>query len=134
MPHKTPKRRKGDIGEAIALKYLINRGYSVLERNYLRPWGELDLVATFHKKLHFVEVKTVSRGKRDVSTGLGQDEIRPEENMHEKKMKRLSRAIHTYLLERKVSEKVEWQIDLVCIYLDFSTKRAKVEMFENVIL
>lgn len=127
MPHKTPKRRKGDIGEAIALKYLINKGFSVSERNYLRPWGEIDLVAMLHGKLHFVEVKTVSRVK-----GVG--DIRPEENMHEKKVRRLSRAIHTYLLERKVSEKIEWQIDLVCVYLDFSTGRATVEVFENVIL
>lgn len=127
MPHKTPKRRKGDIGEAIALKYLINKGFSVSECNYLRPWGEIDLVAMLHGKLHFVEVKTVSRVK-------GAVDIRPEENMHEKKVRRLSRAIHTYLLERKVSEKIEWQIDLLCVYLDFSTGRATVEVFENVIL
>ena len=86
MNNKTPKRRVGDIGEGVAAKYLEKRGFSVLTRNYLKPWGELDIVAKRAGKLHFVEVKTVSRDARQVSRG----NIRPEDNMHGAKIRRYS--------------------------------------------
>lgn len=125
---KTEKRRIGDIGEGIAVKYLENKGFSVIERNYLKPWGEIDIVARLGDTLHFVEVKTVSREPWE---RVGN---RPEDNMHEYKLKRLSRAIRTYVLERKVGKELEWQIDLACVYLDFSSHRARVELLENIIL
>ena len=129
---KTAKRKKGDIGEEVACKYLEKRGYRVVERNYWKPWGEIDIVAENDEKLSFVEVKTVSHG-----TGVGEvsrETLRPEENMHPAKLKRLHRAVQTYLLDHKVPEGRLWQIDLACVYLDFGTHRAKVELLENIIL
>ena len=130
---KSQKRALGDIGEGVACKYLEKQGYSLLERNYWRPWGEIDIVAERKGKLSFVEVKSVTRethgGKLSHETW-----VRPEENMHPAKLKRLHRAVQTYLLDHKVPEAREWQIDLVCVYLDFGTHRARVELFENIIL
>jgi putative endonuclease len=130
---KTPKRKIGDIGEDVAVKYFERRGYRLIDRNYLRPWGEIDLILKRGSKLHFVEIKTVRREAGQVSREPYRSSrgVRPEENMHRKKVKRLSRAIQTYLLEHRIPEKTDWQIDLACIYLDFSTRRATVEMFEN---
>ena len=121
---KTPKRKTGDIGEEVVCQYLERKGFRVLERNYLRKWGEIDIIAEKGDLISFVEVKTVTR-----ATGL-----RPEENMHPAKLKRLHRAIQTYLLDRKVSEERPWRVDLACVYLDFSTRKATVEVIENVIL
>ncbi len=126
---KTEKRKIGDIGESVAAKYLEKRGFIVLDRNYLKPWGELDIVAKKGNKLHFIEVKAVSR-----ITGKKIDVPRPEENMHKRKILRLNRVIQTYLLEKKISKTAEWQIDLLCVYLDFSLKRARVEVLENITL
>ena len=120
----SPKRKIGDIGEEVVCKYLETKGFRVLERNYLRKWGEIDIVAEKGQLLIFIEVKSVSR-----ATGL-----RPEENMHPAKLKRLHRVIQTYLLDRKVPDSKEWRVDVACVYLDFSTRKAKVEMLENVIL
>jgi putative endonuclease len=136
---KTEKRRKGDIGEDVSCKYLEKRGYEVMERNYWKPWGEIDIVAKKAGILSFVEVKTVTRetvsgevsnSNRDVSY----ESIRPEENFHAGKLKRLHRAIQTYLLQHKVPESVAWQIDLACVYLNFKTQKARVELIENVVL
>jgi len=107
-------------------KYLETKGFRVLERNYLRKWGEIDIVAEKDQLLSFIEVKSVSR-----EPGKG---YRPEENMHPAKLKRLHRVIQTYLLDRKVPDSKEWRVDVACVYLDFSTRKAKVEMLENVIL
>ncbi len=130
---KTPKRQLGDTGEGVACKYLENRGYEVVDRNYLKPWGEIDIVARKAKKLYFVEVKSVSReaGRGD---GSRETSYRPEENVHPAKLKRLHKAIQTYLLDHKVPEDIDWQIDVACVYLDFSTHKAHVEILENVIL
>ena len=122
---KTAKRNIGDTGESVACKYLESKGFKILERNYLRPWGEIDIIAERAKKLYFIEVKAVSREK---------SEFRPEENVHPAKLKRLHRAIQTYLLDHKVPHETDWQIDVACAYLDFSSRKARVEMIENVIL
>ncbi len=61
----TSKRQKlGQLGETIAVTFLINRGFSIVERNYTKPWGELDIIAEMDKKLYFIEVKSVSREKK----------------------------------------------------------------------
>ena len=129
---KTEKRRIGDIGEEVVCKYLVNKGYFVRERNYWKPWGEIDIIAEKTDFISFVEVKTVSRQKREGE--FSRETLRPEENMHPAKIKRLHRAIQTYLLDRKIPESKEWRMDLACVYLDHSTKRAKVEMLENILL
>lgn len=130
---KTEKRRIGDIGEEVVCKYLENKGYVVRARNYWRPWGEIDIVAEKADFISFVEVKSVSRSSNTVGE-FSRETIRPEENMHPAKLKRLHRAVQTYLLERKVPEDKEWRIDLACVFLDFSTKKARVEMLENIVM
>jgi|SRR3989344_9397646 len=124
----SPKRKIGDIGEDVVCKYLETKGFRVIERNYLRKWGEIDIIAEKGNLLSFIEVKSVSRESGSRET------YRPEENVHPAKLKRLHRTIQTYLLDHKVPESMEWRIDIACVYLDFSTRKAKVEMLENIIL
>jgi Holliday junction resolvase-like predicted endonuclease len=56
---KTQKRKTGDLGEDIAVLFLMKQGFSILERNYLEKWGEIDVIAKKRGSLYFVEVKTV---------------------------------------------------------------------------
>jgi putative endonuclease len=114
-------------GEEVACEYLENKGYIVLERNYWKPWGEIDIVAR-KGNISFVEVKTVTC---DLTNGVSHGTYRPEENVHPAKLKRLHRAIQTYLLQRNVPETVPWQIDVASVFLDLSTKKAKVETFRK---
>ncbi|NOY35346.1 MAG: YraN family protein [bacterium] len=121
---QTEKQKIGQTGEDIACKFLMKQKYEILDRNYRKKWGEIDIVAKKDKKIYFVEVKTVSR----VTNYL------PEENVHPWKLKRLGRAIQTYLLEKKVSDETEWQFDVMAVFLDFNTRKARIRVVENVII
>ena len=49
--------KKGKIGEESAEKYLIERGYNLIARNFKAHPGEIDLVMTSGCDLVFIEVK-----------------------------------------------------------------------------
>ncbi|OHA92288.1 MAG: hypothetical protein A3J09_02290 [Candidatus Zambryskibacteria bacterium RIFCSPLOWO2_02_FULL_51_21] len=125
---RTEKRRLGDIGENIACDFLKSRGFEIIERNYLRKWGEIDIVAKKADMYRFIEVKSACLPARQVS-GVT---YRPEENMHPWKLKRLGRVIQTYLLHKKLE--CDWQLDLVTVQMDMATRRAKVELIENIVI
>lgn len=50
----------GKNGEERAAALLINKGYTVLSRNFSTNGGEIDIIAQYKKMLVFIEVKTRS--------------------------------------------------------------------------
>lgn len=134
----------GEFGENIACNFLKKNDFKIIERNHYKKWGEIDIVAEKDKKLHFIEVKAVKRQSVDgvFEQGLknvlskNKNEIRPEENLHKFKVKKLKRVIQTYLLENRFKSKGDrpWQFDLICVYLDPDKKVAKVSIMQNLIL
>lgn len=46
------------IGEEIASKYLIKKDYKIIEKNFRKGYGEIDIIAVKENILIFVEVKT----------------------------------------------------------------------------
>ncbi len=45
-------------GEDLAAKYLQNHGYKIIERNFRKGYGEIDIICLKDNTLIFVEVKT----------------------------------------------------------------------------
>lgn len=123
----------GEIGENIAARFLMKHGYSIIDRNYTKKWGEIDIIAVKQEKLYFIEVKSVSRVTLE---GVNRETngYKPEDNMHPWKLKRLSRTIQTYLMSNKGLEDREWQVDLLVVYIDLANKKSKVEVIEDIIL
>ncbi len=135
--NRTEKRKIGDIGENIVCKFLIKHGFEIVEQNYSKKWGEIDIIARKSEKLHFIEVKSVTRDSlKYVSPET--DSYRPEDNLHPWKLKRLSRVIQTYLLgykvNRGVTHETDWQFDVVVVYLDIKGMEAKINHMENIII
>lgn len=56
----TEQRRKGNMGEDFAVECLEKAGYTILERNYLTKYGEIDIIAEKDHYIAFVEVKARS--------------------------------------------------------------------------
>jgi len=52
--------RLGPLGERLAERHLLARGYRLLERNWRCPRGEIDLILQDGDETVFVEVKTRS--------------------------------------------------------------------------
>lgn len=98
----------GEIGEEVAAKYLSKKGYKILNKNYRKPWGEIDIIVEKRGIVVFVEVKTIK-------VNQGQDSSLPEENVNFFKKEKLIRTSETYLLEKDYPEDQEWQIDVVGI-------------------
>ena len=59
----------GKEGEDEAVRYLTEKGYCILHRNWRRGRNELDIIATKDGQLVFVEVKT----RRNETYGLHQE-------------------------------------------------------------
>ena len=51
-------KRLGKKGESQAVRYLKKSGYSILERGYKNPFGEVDIIASKEGIVAFIEVKT----------------------------------------------------------------------------
>lgn len=127
---RTEKREIGDYGESVACKFLMKRNFSILDRNYLKPWGEIDIVAKLADTYHFIEVKTTSA---DLSvTHETRDTWQAEDNIHPAKLKRLCRTIQTYLLDKDIED--DWQLDAIIVKLDDPHKKVKVRFIENIVL
>ena len=99
----------GKIGEQVAEKYLKQKGYIVITKNYRQPWGEIDIVAMDSKKtLVFFEVKTISGNVA---------ELLPEDNLTRAKLEKLKK-ICLFFANRNpglVNEASGWRIDLLAL-------------------
>ena len=126
-------QKMGEIGETVACRFLMKQGFSILDKNYTKKWGEIDIVAEKDSKLYFIEVKSISRlNLNDVNYET--DQYRPEDNMHPWKLKRLARTIQTYLFDKKIPEDQEWQVDLLVVFLNIKDKHARIKVVKNIIL
>ena len=60
------RRETGNQGEALAAEYLLQHGFSVLQRNFRTREGEIDIIAQKGDVLVFVEVKTLPNGTQEL--------------------------------------------------------------------
>lgn len=125
-------KKVGQIGEETACKFLEKRGFEIIERNYWKKWGEIDIIAKKKEGLHFIEVKSVSYNNNSEKLS-DKDRHRPEDNIHSWKLKRLGKAIQTYLAEKDLEEE-SWSFDVVTVFLDFEEGTAEIRLVENVII
>lgn len=118
---KTEKRRTGDLGETIACKFLQNKGFVIVDRNYSKPWGEIDIIAVRGKVVHFIEVKAISRE-------MG---YRPEEQLTPLKLKKVARTAALYM--ESVRDVREFQIDAVSVIMDRAKRRARCAYYPQIL-
>ena len=52
------KREKGDLGEAAVCAALAEKGHRIIQRNFRKPFGEIDIISQIGSTIVFTEVKT----------------------------------------------------------------------------
>lgn len=108
---KTTKKEVGDFGERCAVKYLQNKGYTVVERNYRTKHGEVDIIAEDEKYIAFVEVKT-----RKINSL-----VRPILAVNREKQRKLITTAFFYLREHKITKQPRF--DIVEVLYDEQNKK-----------
>lgn len=93
----------GKLGEQLAADFLVNKGYTILYRNWRHSHYEIDIVALKNDLPHFVEVKTRS------SKQYGE----PEESVNKKKIRSLLQAADEFLFRNP--RYTNFQIDILSI-------------------
>jgi|SRR3569832_1171424 len=124
------RRVTGQLGEDIACQFLRGKGFTVVERNYRKTWGEIDIIAEFKGSVRFVEVKALSRENiADISREM--NGYRPEEQVHPAKLKKIARTAELYMQEK--GDERDYQIDVVGVYLNPVTRAARCRLYEQVL-
>lgn len=121
------RKNVGRGGEDIACTFLVRKGFKIIERNYRRKSGEIDIIAEKDGTVRFVEVKAVSiRGDSDFSREMDR---RPEELVHKTKLRKLARTAALYMEQRK--DEREYQIDAVAVLINEATRTARCKLYEQ---
>lgn len=116
------RKELGNLGEEVAVNYLIAQGLEIVELNYFNKkgycQGEIDIIAKDKEgEFIFVEVKTRKGSK---------DGLVPEENIGKTKIIRLQKAI-TWFFNRKGILDAKWRIDAVSVIVDFEQKKFHIK-------
>ncbi len=109
----------GRLGEDMAVEYLREKGYGVLERNWKLGDLEVDIIARVGETIVLVEVKTRSSDWMQ----------RPEEAVDRRRRDRLCRAVNAYVKGKRWNGDV--RIDIVAIVVN--EKRREINHIEDAV-
>ncbi|WP_322551290.1 YraN family protein [Flavobacterium psychraquaticum] len=94
----------GKLGEELAVAFLEENGYEILEVNWFFDKAEIDIIAQKGSVLAVVEVKTRS----SIDFGLPQEFVKP------KKIQLLVKAINEYVTQKDLD--LEVRFDIIAIH------------------
>ena len=98
----------GKKGEELAVNFLQENGYEIVERNWTFQKAEIDIIAQKDNFLAIVEVKTRS----SLDFGDPQDFVKP------KKIQLLIKAVNAYINDREIDfdDEIEVRFDIIAIH------------------
>ena len=113
--------RFGTNAESVVARWLESGGFRILDRNWRRPWGELDIVAEKGGVIRFIEVKA------SVNQRTG---FEPFVRAGAAKMAKVLRTARTWLVAHRYDDTTEWQIDVISVIMGGDSPA--FEHFENI--
>jgi putative endonuclease len=110
----------GSYGENIALKYLLDKGYILLRKNYRTKCSEIDIILKKKDVLHFVEVKT----RYNKNFGI------PCQSINYKKKNSIIKASLIYIIsERLITYNVSY--DVIEVVLNYTNDSFSLNHIEG---
>ncbi len=98
-------RKRGTYYEQVSIKWLENKGYTIVDKNYRCKIGEIDIIAMDGNTIVFIEVKYRSNSK----TGY------PWESVGMIKQHRICQCAKWYLMCKHINESTPIRFDVICI-------------------
>jgi len=98
-------RHVGNDGEDRAVSFLLEKGYSIIDRNWRTRSGEIDIIVYKNETLVFVEVKTLPHGTLDM--------IKKE--LNQQKLERILKTSKRFLLNHRQYSKSYVRFDVIII-------------------
>lgn len=96
----------GRFGEDEAVKYLKEKGYKILDRNFSCKRGEIDIIALDRDEIVFIEIKA----RISLKYGL------PSEAVTKYKLKHIYKTAEYYLYKRNLQNE-RTRIDVIEVYI-----------------
>lgn len=121
-PDWSSRREVGAWGEAIAVRYLKEKGYQIVTQHWTHRIGEIDIIAVKDGRIIFVEVKTRTSAKYGT----------PEEGITWRKQQCLARTANVYMIKHKF-DNIPYQIDSIAVICNFTLRKIVIRHMENVI-
>ncbi len=121
-------KNKGSLGERLAIKFLLSKGFEIIDQNVrLGKLSELDIVATKDNVLHIVEVKTVYKcGK------LVENLDFPIYNITPRKVNHLKKGAQIYVQKQKL-EYMDITIDAIACIVDNCHRKSYIQFYPNIL-
>lgn len=99
---KVMNKAKGNFGENLASRELVRKGYEIINRNYRKRDGEIDIIAKKDNLTVFVEVKL----RYGTSNGM------PSEAVDAKKQMKIIETAKNYIAEKNITDS-EFRFDVI---------------------
>jgi putative endonuclease len=114
----------GKLGEEIALSYLKKLNYKIIDKNFRKKFGEIDIIAKSPKGiLIFFEVKTLQQKNNG---------LLPEDEMTQAKIKKLKKICEYFALKNQnLINQPGWRIDLLAITIK-NNNEYLINHYENI--
>lgn len=110
----------GQRGEDIAMEWLRERGFLIVERNWRIGHYEIDIIAQHYDTLHFVEVKTRKAGGWQSAY----------DSIDQSKIRSLRRGATAFCTMRRIALQI--QFDLIAVTIDQNNQTA-IDYVENIL-
>ena len=98
----TTTRQKGNFGEELSVKELLNKGYRILERNFSSRYGEIDIIAEHDNYIIFVEVKL----RKSINNGY------PKEAVNKSKQRKIILTAQEYIIKKNI-QNMDFRFDVI---------------------
>lgn len=96
-------RKVGNIAEDYAVLFLSDNGYNIINRNYQKRCGEIDIIAQKLDYIHFIEVKY----RKYANFGY------PSEAVNLKKQEKIKKTALLYIQEQNIQDDVGISFDII---------------------
>src|SRR3989344_781814 len=131
----------GNLGEKLACEYLVKKGFNILGKNdrisfgghntapffgeidiiARKKWQKLPLFLRPERPIHFIEVKAI----------IGSEGFFPPDHVNYKKQRKLRQLAHIWLQRNNLGFNQSYQIDIIGIVVNETTRKAKLHYFPN---